>query len=256
MSQRPATVPFQKPWLSHPSLVTLLQQRGLIVADVPAAEQFLSHLSYYRLSGYCLAFEAKRHEFTAGTTFDQIVAACQFDLTLRDLVTEALEVIEVDLRSAVAHLFGEKHGAFGHTDPTAFYRRFKHYEWLDRLRDEAERSSELFVLHFKETYNEFPDLPVWIVTEVMSFGGLSTMFAGMLKNDQRMIAQRYRLQAHVLTSWMHHLATFGICVPTTAGYGIGRGRSSPSCQRAKTGSHRIYPATTVCLQPCLSCAIL
>jgi abortive infection bacteriophage resistance protein len=111
----------------------------------------------------------------------------------------------VDIRSAVAHLFGEKHGAFGHTDPTQFYHRFKHREWLDRLREEAERSSELFVTHFKQTYSDFPDLPVWIATEVMSFGALSTMFAGMLKADQRMIALRYRLQARVLASWMHHL---------------------------------------------------
>jgi abortive infection bacteriophage resistance protein len=205
MSQPPAKIPFQKPWVSYPDLVSLLQQRGLVVADEPVAEQFLSHLSYYRFSGYCLAFEVRRHEFIAGATFEQVVASYQFDLTLRDLVTEALEVVEVDLRAGIAHLFGEKHGPFGHADPAQFHRHFRHDEWLGRLRDEAGRSSELFVTHFKQTYSEFPDLPVWCMTEVMSFGGLSTMFAGMLRNDQRMIAQRYRLQPHILASWMHHL---------------------------------------------------
>ena len=205
MSPVPPKIPFAKPWLSYSDLVSLLRGRGLVVADAPVAEQFLSHLSYYRFSGYCVAFEVKRHEFVPGTTFEQIVAAYQFDLTLRDLLTEALEVVEVDLRAAVAHLFGQQHGAFGHTDPATFFRQFKHYEWLSRLRDEAERSSELFITHFKETYSEFPDLPVWCMTEVMSFGGLSTMVAGMFKNDQRMIAQRYRLQTSILTSWMHHL---------------------------------------------------
>jgi abortive infection bacteriophage resistance protein len=165
-------IPFSKPWLSYAGQVQLLQQRGLTVPDPQAAEQFLSHLNYYRFSGYCLAFENGRHNFNGGTTFDEVVAAYHFDLTLRDLLTEALEVVEVDLRAAIAYGFGRKYGAFGHTDPANFYSHFKHAIWLDGLRKEADRSSELFVQHFRQTYAEFPDLPVWIVTEVMSFGTL------------------------------------------------------------------------------------
>jgi abortive infection bacteriophage resistance protein len=195
---------FSKPWLSYPDQVQLLQQRGLTVPDPQAAEQFLSHLNYYRFSGYCLAFEHGRHNFNVGTTFDDVVAAYHFDLTLRDLLTEALEVVEVDLRAAMAYEFGQRYGAFGHTTPGNFYGQFKHTDWLDGLREEAERSRELFVQHFQQTYVEFPDLPVWIVTEVMSFGTLSQMYKGMLRQDQRVVAQRYGIQASFLKSWMHH----------------------------------------------------
>ncbi|MDZ7620149.1 MAG: hypothetical protein U1E05_24375, partial [Patescibacteria group bacterium] len=62
MSQQPPRVLFQKPWRSHAHLVALLQQRGLVVADAAAAAAFLAHLSYYRFSGYCLAFEVQRHQ--------------------------------------------------------------------------------------------------------------------------------------------------------------------------------------------------
>ncbi|MDZ7618082.1 MAG: hypothetical protein U1E05_13845, partial [Patescibacteria group bacterium] len=55
MSQQPVLVPFQN-WRSHAHLVALLQQRGFVVADAAAADAFLAHLSYYRFSGYCLAF--------------------------------------------------------------------------------------------------------------------------------------------------------------------------------------------------------
>lgn len=202
---RPPKIPFQKPWLSYADQVKLLQQRALVVADVPAAEQILAHLSYYRFSGYCLAFESQRHQFVAGATFEQVFEAYSFDLTLRDFITEALEVVEVDLRAAVAYVFGQQHGPFGHADPSNFFLRFEHQTWLDRLRDEAGRSSELFVTHFRNTYGEFPDLPIWIATEVMSFGGLSRMFSGMIKADQKAVAQRYGLQPRVLRSWMHHL---------------------------------------------------
>jgi len=144
MNQAAAKIPYQKPWRSCADQVALLAQRGLVIADVPAAEQFLAHLNYYRFSGYCLAFEPQRHAFLAGTTFEQVVAAYQFDLTLRHLLTEALETIEVDLRTAVAYSFGRKYDAFGHTNPNHFFSRFRHQEWLDRLHDEVDRSSELF----------------------------------------------------------------------------------------------------------------
>ncbi|MFN7682749.1 MAG: Abi family protein [Planctomyces sp.] len=68
-------IPFSRPWLSGVAQVQLLQQRGLKVADPQAAEQFLSHLNYYRFSGYCLAFENGRHNFNGGTTFEDVVAA-------------------------------------------------------------------------------------------------------------------------------------------------------------------------------------
>jgi abortive infection bacteriophage resistance protein len=203
--QPPAKPSFAKPWLSYADQVQLLLQRGLVVADPTAAEQFLSHLNYYRLSGYCLAFEDSRHQFVAGTTFEQVVEAYQFDLTLRDLVTEALEVIEVDLRAAIAYHFGQKYGAFGHTAPASFFKNFHHGDWLDRLREEAQRSNELFVTHFKNNYSEFPDLPVWIVMEVMSFGGLSRMVSGMDKLDQRALGNRYGFQARVMWKTTHHL---------------------------------------------------
>jgi len=204
--QPPAKPSFAKPWLSYANQVQLLQQRGLVVADPAAAEQFLSHLNYYRFSGYCLAFEASRHQFIAGSTFEQVVEAYQFDLTLRDLVTEALEVVEVDLRAASAYRFGQQYGAFGHTDQNNFYTAyFRHADWLLRLQEEAKRSSEQFVTHFKNHYNEFPDLPVWIAMEVMSFGALSQMVKGMDKSDQKAIGRRYGLQAHVLRKLTHHL---------------------------------------------------
>jgi len=203
--QPPAKPSFAKPWLSYADQVQLLEQRGLVVADSTAAEQFLSHLNYYRFSGYCLAFEPSRHQFIAGTTFEQIVEAYQFDLTLRDLVTEALEVVEVDLRAATAYHFGEKHGAFGHADSTSFFKSFNHTDWLARLQKEASRSSELFVTHFRKNYSEFPDLPIWIVMEVMSFGGLSRMVSGMHKSDQKAIGKRYGFQAHVMWKTTHHL---------------------------------------------------
>lgn len=121
MSQQPFPLPpYKKPWLSFRDQVSRLQSRGLIVSDVQAAMDFLRHVNYYRFSGFCLAFESSRHQFSDGVTFEQVRTAYQFDRVVRDIVTEALEVVELDFRTAVAHHFGQKYGAFGHkTIPTS-----------------------------------------------------------------------------------------------------------------------------------------
>ena len=199
------SVPYPKKWLSVPEQLQKLQGRGLVIADMAAAADFLSHINYYRFTGYGLVFEQPRHTYLAGTTFEQIRQAYEFDRTLRDLFTESIELIELDLRTALAHTFGETYGPFGHVDPLNFYSRTDHPDGLGKLRAEAKRSRELFIDHYKVTYQEFPDLPIWVATEVMSFGALSRMLEALNKSDLKRIAARYRMQPLTLVSCVHHL---------------------------------------------------
>lgn len=200
-----AESPYNKPWLPIPSQIQKLESNGLEIADKKAAELFLRHLNYYRFSGYGLAFESSRHRYRPGTTFEQIRAAYEFDRCLRDLVYESMEVIELDVRTSVAYRFGEVYGPFGHIDPKCFFRRFDHHPWLKGLRVEAKRSRERFIGHFKQTYREYPDLPIWVATEVMSFGAISKMISGMLKPDIKFVASRYGMQPTTFVSCLHHL---------------------------------------------------
>ena len=199
------SVPYTKLWLSVPDQVAKLQGYGLIINDVPAATLFLEHLNYYRFSGYCLAFEQVRHVFNSGTTFDQVRQSYEFDRALRDLLTEALEIIELDVRTTVAHSYAKTHGPFGHRAALNFFTTFDHADWLRKVKYETKRSKELFVEHFKKTYKEYPILPIWEATEIMSFGALSLMYHGMNKADQKHVVARYGLQPAVLGSWLHHL---------------------------------------------------
>lgn len=199
------TTPYPKQWLSIPDQLVKLKSYGLVCSDDSTACDFLEHINYYRFSGYALAFETQRHVFRHGTTFEQIRAAYDFDRALRDLVAEALEVIELDLRTTIACRFGKNHRQFGHVDPCNFFHLFNHADWLKKLHKEARRSDELFINHYKQTYTEFPDLPIWIATEIMSFGALSRLYSGMLRQDQKDIARRYGLQPDTLGSWFHHL---------------------------------------------------
>ncbi len=155
MSSQTPKASYQKPWQTHADQVARLVARGLEVPNPTFAEQFLSHVNHYRFSGYCIAFEQPRHLFPKGVTFDDVAHAYMFDTTLRDLLTEALEVLEIDVRSGIAHHFGKLHGAFGHTNSTNFHDSGKHADLMDHFREEADRSRELEAkIAAKEQVNE------------------------------------------------------------------------------------------------------
>ena len=207
---------FSKQWIDLPAQIKLLQSRGLIVSDTRAATAFLQHVQFFALNGYCGAFEVRKHVFAHGTTLEHVQAAYNFDRELRDLFTEALEWIEIDIRSSIGGHVAATHGPFGHLSPENFFRPnkpffldtrqdFHHARWRSQLQKDALKSLEPYVLHFREKYEQFPDLPIWIATEVMPFGSLSKMYAGMLRQDQRAIAGRYGIQNAFLESWLHHL---------------------------------------------------
>jgi abortive infection bacteriophage resistance protein len=198
-------LPYSKTWLSVADQVQRLAARGLVVGDGKDAAEFLLHQNYYRFSGYASAFEQSPEQIAAGTTFQQVRQCYEFDRTLRDLCAEAIELIEVDVRTATAYTFAETYGPFGHTDPQRFHLPQHHAGWLKKLRDESQRSSERFIGHHKTKYSEYPDLPLWVATEVMSFGTLSILYRHMFKTDQKRVASRYRLQPGTFGSWLHHL---------------------------------------------------
>ncbi|WP_228129217.1 Abi family protein [Pusillimonas sp. T7-7] len=178
------------------------------VDDPASAEFYLQHLNYYRLSAYWLPFEASHnpHEFQPSTRFDDVLNLYVFDRSLRLLVLDAIERIEVSVRSQWAYHLAHRHGPHAHLDISLAARPHLWATNIAKLRKEVERSDEVFIKHLQNSYSESLP-PVWAVCEVMSLGLLSRWY-GNLKPMQtrRAIASTYGLDEKVLGSWLHHLA--------------------------------------------------
>lgn len=200
--------PFGKPATTHAQQVALLQLRGMAVDDTAAAEFYLQHLNYYRLGAYWLPFEADHatHAFKPGTRFADVLNLYVFDRELRLLVLDAIERVEVSVRSQWAYQLAHHHGPHAHLDASL---AFKHHLWqtnLDKLADEVDRSDEAFIKHLKANYAE-PLPPVWAVCEVMSLGLLSRWYNNLQPMPtRRAIAAAYGVDQKVLESWLRHLS--------------------------------------------------
>ncbi|HEX9024758.1 MAG TPA: Abi family protein [Geobacteraceae bacterium] len=207
---------YDKPSLSISEQIQRLIQRGMAIPDRARASHYLTHISYYRLSGYWRLFEdgtaAEDHQFKAGTHFDKVLQLYIFDRELRLLVMDAIERIEISLRSQWGHLLAQAYGPHAHLDPSNFCSSADHAECLAALVRDIKKSHETFIKHYLETYDK-PDLPpVWAVCKIMSLGQLSRWFSIIRTPALRQqIAATYQMDERILASFLHHLTTVRNC---------------------------------------------
>lgn len=171
---------YSKPPLSISEQAQLLLDRGMACDDRQRLEHYLSFIGYYRLSAYWLPFEqpstdsaSRNHSFQSGTTFEQILALYIFDRKLRLLVMEAIERIEVAVRTRWASSLALQHGSHAYMDSSLFKSPWQHISDLARVAGDLHESSETFVAHYRQKYRDPYLPPIWAVVETMSLGALS-----------------------------------------------------------------------------------
>jgi abortive infection bacteriophage resistance protein len=219
--------PYAKPFKSIPEQIALLRERGLLISDSDKAALCLQRLGYYRLSGYLYPFRKRKIEkdaqgkkavtvfdqFQDGTDLGKVMELYVFDKSLRSLVLDAIERVEVALRVDIALMLGERsptahresahvHGNFTRVNPPT--GKSGHQLWLERLDEVVNDSKEEFVKHFKRRY--LPPLPIWVAIETWDFGLLSVFLGGMRHDDLLKLCTKYGIaRPSLLQSWIRCL---------------------------------------------------
>ena len=208
---------YSKPALTFTEQIQHLESNGMFFDDKDKARKQLSYISYYRLSGYWYPFRLRNqaqqatNQFESETLFESVMTLYEFDRNLRVLVLDAIERVEVALRTQFTYYIGHKYGAFGHTLANNFHPKFDHPKWLSKLEHEVNRSSDEFVKHYSQKYAGFPTIPIWMLTEVMSLGALSFGYSGLQNSarkqieDKKSISQHFNLHHKRLGNWLHIL---------------------------------------------------
>ena len=208
---------FEKEPLTFEAQAERLIARGLS-ADRSALIKRLAAVNYYRLSGYLYPFRQPNDFYQAGTTLDIVWRRYVFDRRLRVLILDAIERIEVAVRTTlVYHLshfvlpnFTGPAGAFGYLDQR-YFPGFKtageFLKWRSKLAMETDRAkSEKFVQHFRTKYgDEHKELPGWMIVELMSFGAMFTMVKNVVPEVQKKVASAYGFPYEHFISWLHSL---------------------------------------------------
>ena len=196
---------YAKPALSYKQQADLVMSKGLD-ADFDQLLKCLQTIGFYRLSGYWRIFkDPELGTFHKGTNLDRVLDLYSFDRQLKLVVFDAIERIEIYLRTQLAHDLAHSGGPFGYLDrqnlPNLSDAAYD--ELIRRCRKSFKRSREPFVLHFKQVYGDQHELPpYWMMVNAMDFGMVFTLYRGAPNAIRKKLAQNLGVAPRVLDSWL------------------------------------------------------
>lgn len=214
---------YEKPPLTYQDQINLLKSRGVIFADEAKAEYQLANVSYFRLSAYMFPFKKNVggkivDEFRYGTTWKDIYDLYVFDRKLRILIFDAIEKIEVAIRTQMVYILSHRYGAHWQDNASIYTPAHdvtlrdgttKHvdvYAEIQRHITEQlhNNQAELFIEHYRETYTDPVNPPCWMCVEVMYFNQLSRICSNLKeRRDIVAIAKAFGLPPTEFLSWLH-----------------------------------------------------
>jgi abortive infection bacteriophage resistance protein len=194
---------YPKRALTYEEQVGLLESRGLLIQDKSLAVRWLSRTNYYRFSAYLFPFRNPDDTYKPGTNFASICEYYNFDRKLRLIVMHAIEILEIWLRTALTYEMAHQVGAFGYTKRRTFARTFNHRKFMGQLRDEVERSKEEFVHHYRAKYTGEQYLPIWMATELLTFGTLSLLYSALPLEIRKKVANSIGFDHSIVGGWLH-----------------------------------------------------
>lgn len=247
---------YDKQAMSLDDLIDRLGERGLQISERDRVARYLRHIGYYRFSPYSIPFQQGRpdHVFRKGTAFDDVLGLYVFDRALRLLVLDALERVEVAVRSALTDHMSTKHeDPHWYTSDSHFRDRSSHAGLLRIVREtserrlsgaaeptsqpaagDGERNPEVedpgllyrsALEHYLMTY-ETPDLPPsWLMVETLTIGQLATMIGNLrITSDRTAIARSVGVTEPVLRSWLRtYVRVRNICAHHGRLWNVGLG---------------------------------
>jgi len=187
--------------------------------DETIAASYLKNISYYRLKGYWwdMQTDFKQHTLKPDTWFEDIIDRYNFDRHLRLILFDAIERIEIALRTKLIYHFSVSYGGIWYLDSNLFENKTirlhdgtvksVHQNILDELQKEFGRSQEIFI---QDHRNRFPyrDADAWKTLEVASLGTLSKLYKTLKHQlpEKATIANEMGLNLHSeLSSWLEAL---------------------------------------------------
>ncbi|MFN0033716.1 MAG: Abi family protein [Saprospiraceae bacterium] len=198
---------YSKPPLSIADQIAMLEQRGMVFKDKSLAAHHLSHISYYRLRAYTFPYQNNRdaaHPFWRPTPFERILNDYILDRKLRMLIFDALEKIEIALRTQIIYQYSMAKGAYWYEDVSLFRNTTLFQSDLNHLDKELRRSQEEFIKHYAQKYTSPARPPAWMTLEVSTLGTLSKIYDNLaLSAEKKAVARHFGLgHPFVLESWM------------------------------------------------------
>ncbi|WP_167758026.1 Abi family protein [Deinococcus fonticola] len=194
--------------------MTHLARKGMIVPDASAAENWLARVGLYRFKGYAHHF--KTGGVYTGVRFEDVRLIMLLDDELKVHILRGLQIIEVAVRVQINEHLTHHYHEHWYADERVLPRKRRlagrnitmltnAHELSGRVYSEFMKSTEDAPSHYRRAYDAWLLPPGWMVTEIMSFGNWSRIYASLPPADQAAIAATFNIHPDTLKGWLRDL---------------------------------------------------
>ncbi len=186
--------------------VDLLKSRGLNVPNEKKAENILTYVSYNRLSNYWYPMLKNPKEdelFKENSYFDTIFRLYQFDSELRTITFQAIEQIEIAVRTQVIYHFSHEHNSGFWYEKSEVFSKYPNFvQLLSKITKNVQETKQEYILKYHRKYEQYLP-PSWKSFELLTFTNLLSILKS-IKNNKELIPVAKSLGIHhsLLISWL------------------------------------------------------
>lgn len=189
--------------------IARLKKYGVVFDNEYKAKEILLDVGYYRMGFYSFPFEKsypkldnRTHEVKKGTTFKSIYDLYDFDTRLRRILLNALDRIEVNIRTQITYIVSNHYVnsptwfADSNIMESGFVNTFeeKVYKTL--------RDNPVIKRHHDKYIND-KYAPAWKTIEFMTLGNLSSLYKSIKEDGVKLaIANQYGCSIRVFLNYL------------------------------------------------------
>lgn len=189
--------------------INKLKEHGMNFEDEEKAKEILLDIGYYRLGFYSFPFERKfpnlrnrDHKLREGASFKEVVDLYYFDYDLRKILLNALNRIEVNIRTTITYIVSNhyKNSPTWFADPSIMLPNF--ISTFDNMVYAQIFKNPVIQRHHKTHIND-RYAPAWKTLEFMTIGNICMLYKNLRdKSVQLQIAQKYSCTIGVFKNYL------------------------------------------------------
>lgn len=183
-----------KPFKSIDEQINLLKSRGLTFSDENKAKSFLLCNNYYNvINYYSKFFISNNDQYIETTNFDEISQVYYFDKEIKAIFFKSILEIEKYLKSLISYYFSESH-----RENYAYLnaKNFKDDDILKVTQTIAnlskiieKKQKEKNQNSIKHYINQHHNVPLWVLSNYMTFGQIIIFYTYMKDSEKNKIAK-------------------------------------------------------------------
>lgn len=205
-----------KPFLTFEEQLDLFSKRGMKIKNREIAIEKLSNINYYKIKEFAKPFEIIKDDNICyeNISFEGIVKRFYTDKNLRMYLFDAIEKVEISIKTKIGYVLGKHFGPDGYikfnnwcnkNKYCKFYIKDQEISFNKRVTNYINSRNTSAIKEFIYNNKSKKPIPVWMVMEILTFGDTIKIYELMSNKLRKEISDHYDLESNTFEKYLKNL---------------------------------------------------